>query len=106
MKIWEITSREIPFLTEHTGSVDAVAVSLDGKLITAIDKTIKVRNRETGVELFTSRGHTEGVLALAFLPDNKTLLSVTTTATSASGDVTTGKETCSSPARSMPSSAF
>lgn len=77
VKIWEITSREIPLITEHTGSVDAIAFSPDGKLLAsgASDKTIKIWDRATGVELHTLHGHGAGVLSLAFTPDSKTLFS-------------------------------
>jgi len=94
VKIWEITSREIPFLTEHTGAVDAVAVSPDGKLLAsgASDKSIKVWDRANGVELHTLRGHTEGLLALTFLADNKTLVSSGVDRNIRLWDVTTGKE--------------
>lgn len=103
VKIWEITSREIPFLTEHTGSVDAVAISPDGKLIAsgATDKTIKVWNRETGVEICTLRGHSEGILSLVFLQDNKTLVSGGIDRNIKLWDVTAAKEITLLPGQQM-----
>lgn len=77
VKIWEITSREIPLITEHTGSVDAVAFSPDGKWLAsaASDKSIKIWDRVTGLEKHNLQGHTDGILALAFSPDGKLLMS-------------------------------
>src|SRR5207249_4479462 len=31
IKVWELASRELPLTSEHTGAVECVAVSLDGK---------------------------------------------------------------------------
>src|SRR5262249_30701769 len=94
LKIWELTSREIPLLAEHTGSVDAVAFSPDGKWIAsgASDRTIKIWDRASGVEKFTLTGHTQGVLALAFTPDSKTLVSSGVDRNLRLWDVTVGKE--------------
>ena len=77
VKIWEITSRDLPFLPEHTGSVDTIAFTPDGtKIISGgADKTIKIWDRATGKELGTMRGHTSQISALAPSPDGKTLFS-------------------------------
>jgi WD40 repeat protein len=99
VRIWEITDREIPLLAEHTGMVEAVAVSPDGKLIASggTDKSIKIWNREQGVEVMTLNGHTEPIHALAFM-DDKTLVSAAGDARSNRDnsirlwDLTSGKE--------------
>ena len=77
LKVWEITSRDLPFLPEHTGSVDTIAFSSDGSKILSggADKTIKIWDRATGRELATMRGHTSQLAALAVSPDGKTLFS-------------------------------
>ena len=61
IKIWEITSREIPLLAEHTGRVNAVAFSPDGKSIAtgAGDKTIKLWDRATGLAWATLTTHSD-----------------------------------------------
>ncbi|HZZ80718.1 MAG TPA: WD40 repeat domain-containing protein, partial [Gemmataceae bacterium] len=76
LKIWEITSRELPLLAEHSGQVLAVAVSPDGNLIAtgSEDYTIKLWNAKTGAEIATLTGH-KSVLALTFTPDSKRLIS-------------------------------
>jgi WD40 repeat protein len=77
VKIWEITSRDLPFLPEHTGSVDTIAFSPDGtKIISGgADKTIKIWDRATGKELGTMKGHTSQISGLAPSPDGKMLFS-------------------------------
>jgi WD40 repeat protein len=77
VKIWEITSRDIPYLPEHTGSVDSIVFSQDGtKIISGgSDKAIKIWDRATGRELATMRGHTLQLSGLAPSPDGKTLFS-------------------------------
>src|SRR5262249_51908536 len=94
LKIWELTSREIPLLAEHTGSVDAVAFSPDGKWIAsgAGDRSIKIWDRAKGLEKFTLSGHADGVLFLAFTPDDKTLISTSADRSLKLWDLDTGKE--------------
>jgi WD40 repeat protein len=94
IKLWEITSREIPLLSEHTGAVEAVAVSPDGKLIAsgATDKTIKIWDRDKGVELTTLHGHKGEILSLAFTADSKTLVSSSVDRSIKMWDVAGGKE--------------
>src|SRR5262249_57014388 len=86
--------KELPLLAEHTGSVDAVAVSPDGKRIAsgASDRLIKLWDRETGEEVLSLPGHTKGVVALAWAPDGKTLVSSGADRTIRRWDVTAGKE--------------
>ena len=77
IRMWELTTKEDASLAEHTGAVEAVAISADGKLLAtgATDQTIKIWNLETGVEQKTLRGHQGNIIALAFSPDGKTLVS-------------------------------
>ena len=75
VKVWEITSRDLPFLPEHTGSVDTLTFSSDGtKIITGgADKSIKIWDRATGKELGTMRGHLSQISGLVPSPDGKML---------------------------------
>ena len=68
---------EIQKLEGHTGSVIAVAYSLDGKTLASGsgDKTVKLWDSQSGGFLQTLKGHTSGVNAVAFSPDGKTLVS-------------------------------
>jgi WD40 repeat protein len=77
VRLWEITSREVPLLSEHTGAVLAVNVSADGKYLASggTDRTIKIWDLATGTEVKTLRGPQGEVVALAFTPDAKTLVS-------------------------------
>ncbi len=77
VKLWDVTARELPLLSEHTGAVETCAISPDGKLIASGDteSTIKVWDLASGVERYTLTGHKTRVLALAFTPDSKTLVS-------------------------------
>jgi WD40 repeat protein len=94
LKVWEVTSKELPLQSEHTGAVEAVAVSPDGKLIAsgATDRAIKLWNPQTGEEVLTLHGHTLGVIALAFTPDGKTLISSGADRNLRLWDAATGRE--------------
>lgn len=61
----------------HIKSVFGLAVSPDGKLIASggIDKTIKVWDAESCVELMTLSGHKDGVCSLSFRPDGQRIVS-------------------------------
>lgn len=94
VKIWEITSREIPLLAEHTGAVEAVAVSPNGRLIASAgtDRTIKLWDRTQGLEAMTLHGHTDAIHAVGFTPDGKTLVSSSEDRSIRLWDVATGAE--------------
>jgi WD40 repeat protein len=64
-------------LTKHSGIVQAVAISPDGKTLASgsNDTTIKLWNLDTGELLETLTGHTSAVLSLGFSPDRKILVS-------------------------------
>ena len=70
-------------LEGHSSDVNAVAFSLDGKLLASAsgDRTVKLWDAGTGAALQTLEGHLGNVNAVAFSPDGKLLAS-------ASGDRT------------------
>ncbi len=61
----------------HTGKVNCVAFSPDGRLIASAgeDRTVKVWEAQTGREVYTLAGHTETVYGIAFSPDGRHLAS-------------------------------
>ncbi len=61
----------------HTGFVNSVAISRDGKRIVSgsADNTLKVWDAATGREIHTLKGHTKPVLCVAFSPDDKRIVS-------------------------------
>ena len=67
--------KELLTLRGHSGDVDSVAFSPDGKrLATASwDHTAKVWEAESGKEPLTLRGHSDFVLGVVFSPDGKHL---------------------------------
>jgi WD40 repeat protein len=77
LKLWEVTARELPLLSEHTGAVETCAISPDGKWIASGDteSAVKIWDLASGVERYTLTGHTKRILGLAFTPDSKTLVS-------------------------------
>ncbi|MDB9401939.1 hypothetical protein PN459_18455, partial [Microcystis aeruginosa CS-567/02-A1] len=81
-------------LTGHSDSVNAIALTPDGKTVISgsRDKTIKIWDVETGAEKFTLTGHSYSVNAIALTPDGKTVISGSYDKTIKIWDVVTGAE--------------
>lgn len=64
-------------LKRHTGSVNSVAFSPDGRLLASgsDDNTVKLWEVNTGQVYLTMRGHSNSVISVAFSPDNQLLAS-------------------------------
>ena len=76
--MWDIKSGdEIQTFEGHTNSVEAVAVTPDGKhaISGSGDKTLRVWEIESGEEMQTLEGHTDWVYAVAVTPDGKYTIS-------------------------------
>jgi WD40 repeat protein len=83
VKVWEAESgRLLRSLEGHTGWVNAVAVSPDGRFIVSgsDDRTVKVWELESGRLLRSLEGHTDRVRAVAVSPDGRFIVSGSETA--------------------------
>src|SRR4028119_2310929 len=80
-------------LNGHSSSVNAVAVTADGKrAISGSYKTVKVWDLTTGKEQFTLKGHSSSVDSVAVTADGKRAISGSDDKTLKVWDLTTGKE--------------
>jgi WD40 repeat protein/serine/threonine protein kinase/TPR repeat protein len=85
---------QILAITGHTDVVEAAAFSPDARLIVTAsdDKTARIWDSATGLELLQLRGHTNRVPTAAFSPDGKRIVTASLDKTARIWDVATGKE--------------
>lgn len=82
-------------LRGHQDSVDAVAISPDGKLFAtgSGDRTAILWDAATGKQVDTLKGHTDAIWTVAFSPDGKMLLTTSADTTARLWDLTACKDT-------------
>ena len=86
--------RLLRILTGHSDSVNAIAITPDGKQMVSgsEDGVLKVWDLETGKQLLTLSGHSKLVTAIAISPDNKRVISASEDGTLRVWDLSQGKE--------------
>ena len=87
-------SRAMLTLTGHTGVLQSVNYSPDGKLLVtaSLDKTAKIWDASTGKNLLTVTGHNDGVRGAAFSPDGTRIATASDDKTVKMWEAATGKE--------------
>lgn len=76
--IWDAaTGKKIKILKGHTGQINSLSFSPDGKHIVSSsdDKTVKIWDTETGNCILTYEGHDHGVTSAVFSPDGRSVVS-------------------------------
>ena len=78
VRLWDVdTQTEIAVLRGHTGWVNGVSFSPDGKTIAtgSNDRIVRLWDVETQIEIGTLEGHTAAIKSVSFSPDGGTLAS-------------------------------
>lgn len=94
-----ITKLETVIQKGHSAAVKAVAISPDGKIAAtgSRDKTVKLWDYQTGMEIRSLMGHEHTVNGLSFSQDGKYLATSSADGTARVWDILTGKEIFTSP---------
>ena len=94
MRLWDVgTVRHLGTLTGHTGGVESVSFSSDGRTLASgsYDNTIHLWDVVTGKALRTFTGHTDSVRSVSFSSAGQTLASGSSDRTVRLWDVGTGR---------------
>jgi WD40 repeat protein/serine/threonine protein kinase len=111
IKLWDVSTRqEVRTLRGPTGEIFTLALSPDGKWLACPIKeskeatsdgrtffqivgTVRVWDTMTGQEVHNLQGHTKEVVAVAYSPDGKHIISLGADGTLRTWDAATGRET-------------